>query len=104
MPRGARSFDGVVRIEGNRTEGGPVRARVAVMGLGPMGAPIARNLAQAGARPVVWNRSAGPVERLRGEDIVIADSPAAIGATTILSVLPDVDQLREASGPEVWAA
>lgn len=81
-----------------------MRARVAVMGLGPMGAPIARNLAAAGVRPEVWNRSAVPVDRVRGLDVVIVDSPAAIGAATILSVLPDVDQLREASGPEVWRA
>lgn len=69
-----------------------------------MGAPIARNLAAAGVRPVVWNRSAAAVERLRGDDVVVAGSPAEIAATTILSVLPDVDQLREASGPAVWAA
>lgn len=78
--------------------------RAAILGLGPMGAGIAANLAAAGWRPVVWNRSAGPRERIAALDVEIAASLDRAIAETVLSVLPDVDQLRAVSGPRVWKA
>lgn len=50
--------------------------RIAVVGLGLMGKPMARNLARAGAAVVVHNRSPGPQAELADEGMVPASSPA----------------------------
>jgi 3-hydroxyisobutyrate dehydrogenase-like beta-hydroxyacid dehydrogenase len=80
--------------------------RTAVIGLGPMGAPIARNLLKAGYQTTVWNRSEEPLEEFRGTKAVIADDPVDIQADVLLSVLPDVDQLRQvlSQGPRPLAS
>jgi 2-hydroxy-3-oxopropionate reductase len=66
-----------------------------VIGLGPMGHPVAANLLAALPQLTVWNRTAS-----RGDDLVAAGAqraatPADAAAPVILSVLPDVRQLRE---------
>lgn len=77
---------------------------VSVIGLGPMGHPIASNLL-AGHRPVVvWNRTPN-----RGDDLVDAGalrakSLAEAAAPVILSVLPDVHHLQALLTPNVRAA
>ena len=48
---------------------------IGFVGLGLMGRPMARNLAAAGARLVVHNRSHGAVEKLAAEGMVAAESP-----------------------------
>lgn len=50
---------------------------VAVVGLGLMGKPMARNLRRAGAEVIVHNRSRGPQDELAAEGFATADSPAA---------------------------
>jgi 2-hydroxy-3-oxopropionate reductase len=76
-----------------------------VLGLGPMGAPIARNLLKAGYQTTVWNRSKEPLEELDRAGAVIAEEPGDIHADVVLSVLPDVDQLRQvmSQGPRPLA-
>jgi 3-hydroxyisobutyrate dehydrogenase len=81
--------------------------RVAVLGAGIMGAPMARNLAQAGHDVSVWNRSR---EKAEGLGARVADSPAAAveGAEAVVTMLSDGDAVAAAmdgvtlSGDQVW--
>lgn len=52
--------------------------RVGFLGLGTMGAPMAKNLKKKGFEVVVWNRSAARAEALKAEGIEVARSPAAL--------------------------
>lgn len=76
---------------------------VMVMGLGPMGRGVARNLALAGVPTRVWNRSTGPRKHLEDVPVTFAESPADAAGSTVLSLLPDVDQFRSVTGPEPWS-
>jgi 3-hydroxyisobutyrate dehydrogenase-like beta-hydroxyacid dehydrogenase len=49
--------------------------RVAVLGLGRMGAPIADRLEQAGHELSVWNRSPGPAEPFAGRGLPVLGAP-----------------------------
>ena len=54
---------------------------VGVIGLGAMGAPMARHLADAGLLGMVWNRTSSKAEALAGETgVVAADKPAQLAA------------------------
>ncbi|WP_138416787.1 NAD(P)-dependent oxidoreductase [Sinomonas gamaensis] len=78
---------------------------VALIGLGPMGAPIARHIAEHGYALQVWNRTAEKAEAFRGLAKVAAN-PADLAAAVVISALPDVDQLSEltpSSVLEQWA-
>lgn len=68
------------------------RHHVAVIGLGAMGLPIAKNLIRAGFDVQVWNRTKGPDFESGG---VVADTISQIDAHIILSVLPDLKEVRE---------
>jgi 3-hydroxyisobutyrate dehydrogenase-like beta-hydroxyacid dehydrogenase len=50
--------------------------RVAVVGLGRMGAPIARRLEAAGHELVVWNRSPGPADEFAERGVPVLATPA----------------------------
>jgi len=61
---------------------------IAVVGLGAMGAPIARNLIRAGHDVVVWNRSSAPAEALAADGArVAADLVEAFQAPIVVSML-----------------
>ncbi len=79
-----------------------VSPRTAVLGLGPMGEPIARNLVAAGHETQVWNRTAAKAEALAGAQAV--RDLREITAPVILSVLPDIPQLRALLTDDVLAA
>lgn len=66
---------------------------VAVLGTGIMGAPMARNLAQAGHEVRTWNRSARKAE---GHGARVAGSPAeaAAGAEVVITMLADGDAVE----------
>ncbi len=66
---------------------------VAVMGLGVMGAPMARNLLRAGHDVSVLSRSPGPVRRLAAEGATAAATPAQLAgrADVIVAMLPGED-------------
>lgn len=72
--------------------------KIAVLGTGLMGAPIAANLAAAGHDVRVWNRTRAKAEPLAAQGVTVADSPAAAveGVEIVLTVLND--------GPTVTAA
>ena len=72
--------------------------RTGVIGLGGMGAPMARNLQLAGLLETVWNRTRSTAEVLAGElEVPAAFDPAELAGrceAIILSVSADVDVLE----------
>jgi 3-hydroxyisobutyrate dehydrogenase len=72
--------------------------KTGVIGLGAMGATMARNLHRAGCLELVWNRSPEKASRLSAElGVRVADSPADLAAAcelVLLSVSADDDLLQ----------
>ena len=62
--------------------------RIAFLGLGIMGAPMARNLAAAGFEVTVWNRTASRAHELK---LPVADTPAAASGAADVSITMVVD-------------
>lgn len=56
------------------------KPRIGFIGLGIMGAAMARNAARAGFPVTVYNRSRAPLERAKSDGLAVADSPAALAA------------------------
>jgi len=74
---------------------------VGVIGLGIMGAPMARNLLRAGFPVVVWNRSPGRADALLAAGAQLAASPRDVAeraavTITMLSDSPDVEAVYRA--------
>ncbi len=69
--------------------------KVAFLGLGNMGLPMARNLARAGHQVTVYNRTAKRAELL-GSDVAHVTSPrdAAAGAEVAVTMLADDDAVE----------
>ncbi len=77
------------------------RPLVGVIGLGIMGAPMARNLLGAGFPLVVWNRTSARADALVAEGAQWAASPREVAeraaiAITMLSDSPDVEAVYRA--------
>ena len=72
--------------------------RIAFLGLGNMGAPMAQNLLRAGHEVSVWNRTAAKAEALEATGAKAAHTPAEAGraAEIALSMLADDDAVRAA--------
>jgi 3-hydroxyisobutyrate dehydrogenase len=70
--------------------------RVAVLGTGTMGAPMARNLAKAGFEVGAWNRSRDKAAPLAGQGCSVHDeaAEAARGADFVVTMLADGDAVR----------
>ena len=66
-------------------------ARIAVLGTGIMGGPMARNLLRAGHDVTVWNRTVQKAEALEEEGARVAPTPvdAVRGAEILLTMLAD---------------
>lgn len=82
-------------------------ARIAFIGLGQMGAPMAQRLLRAGHAVQVWNRTASKGEALVREGAVAARSPreAAQDAALAITMVSSPDVLRElVLGPDGIAA
>ena len=81
--------------------------RVAVLGTGIMGAPMARNLADADHEVRVWNRSP---EKAEGLGCQVVDSPAAAAedAEVVITMLSDGDAVESVmegvtlTGDQIW--
>ena len=75
---------------------------IGFVGLGNMGAAMARNLIKAGHRLTVYNRSRDKAEALAADGAVIADSPAeAAGAGIVLTMLANDEALYAVTeGPD----
>lgn len=67
--------------------------RVAVIGLGGMGTPMAANVLRAGLPTVVWNRHPEPARRLGDQGAEVADSPAAAAraADVVVTMVTDAE-------------
>jgi 3-hydroxyisobutyrate dehydrogenase len=83
--------------------------RIAVLGTGTMGAPMARHLASAGHQVRVWNRTRDKAEGL-GAQVAATPAEAVSDAEVVITMLadgPTVDSaLREALpsfGDAIWA-
>ena len=63
--------------------------RVAVLGTGIMGAPIARNLAAAGHAVRAWNRTAEKAEGIDGVEPAADVGEAVCGADAVVTMLSD---------------
>jgi 3-hydroxyisobutyrate dehydrogenase len=72
--------------------------KTGIIGLGAMGAPMARNLHQAGYLETVWNRSPDKASQLAAElGVRVSDGPAALAAgceLVLLSVSANDDLLE----------
>jgi 3-hydroxyisobutyrate dehydrogenase len=77
-----------------------VKQRVSILGLGTMGAGMAKNLLAAGFPVTVYNRTRAKAEPLAATGARIAESPADAGrdAEVIISMLSD-----EAASRAAWA-
>jgi 3-hydroxyisobutyrate dehydrogenase len=72
--------------------------KVGFLGLGIMGAAMARNLLKAGYDLAVWNRTAAKAEALGQEGAAVAASPAELAARSDVVVIcvsdtPDVEEV-----------
>jgi 3-hydroxyisobutyrate dehydrogenase-like beta-hydroxyacid dehydrogenase len=74
--------------------------KIAFLGLGTMGTPMARRLLSAGYPLTVWNRSAGRAARLEEEGATVAASPAEAvrDADIVITMLADPAAVREVVG------
>jgi 3-hydroxyisobutyrate dehydrogenase len=72
-------------------------ARLAVLGTGIMGAPMARNLLRAGHEVRTWNRTQKKADALAGEGAEVARTPpeAVRGARLVLTMLADAGAVEE---------
>jgi 3-hydroxyisobutyrate dehydrogenase len=68
--------------------------RIAVLGTGTMGAPIARNLAAAAHDVVVWNRTRAKAEAVPGATVADTPADAVDGADIVLTMLTDGDAVK----------
>ncbi|MEV0153349.1 NAD(P)-dependent oxidoreductase [Micromonospora sp. NPDC050686] len=83
------------------------RPRVAFLGLGRMGTPMARHVLTAGHDLTVWNRSPGKTEPLAAAGASVAGSPAeaAAGRDVVVLMLADPDAVEQVLfGPDGVAA
>jgi 3-hydroxyisobutyrate dehydrogenase len=71
--------------------------RIAMLGTGVMGAPMARNLAQAGHEVHAWNRTRERAEALRPDGIEVLTTPgdAASEAELVVTMLSDGEAVEE---------
>src|SRR5262245_57176814 len=71
-------------------------AKLAFLGLGMMGAPMAARLLGAGHEVTVWNRTAGRCGPLAEQGARVASSPrqAAEGAEFVITMLADPEALE----------
>lgn len=65
--------------------------KVAFIGTGLMGGPMARNIARAGIPITVWNRSRAKAEAIAADGAVVADTiaEAVAGADVVITMLAD---------------
>lgn len=65
--------------------------RIAVLGIGMMGQPMARRLCQAGHAVSVWNRDRSKAERLldAGARVAVSPAEAVAGADCVVTLLTD---------------
>ena len=78
--------------------------RVAVLGTGIMGAPIASNLAKAGHEVIAWNRTREKAESVEGASAAGSAEEAVQEADAVVTMLSATDAVRTVMTGEVLAA
>ncbi len=63
--------------------------RIAFLGLGSMGTPMAANISRSDHELVVWNRTRGKADGLDGAAVAGSPAEAAEGANVVLTMLSD---------------
>lgn len=73
------------------------RLRVAFLGLGRMGTPMARHVLTAGHDLTVWNRTGGRADALAADGATVAPTPAAAasGRDVVVLMLADPDAVEQ---------
>jgi 2-hydroxy-3-oxopropionate reductase len=73
-----------------------VTERVGFIGLGVMGAPMARHLLAAGSPLTVHSRSAPPVDALVAEGAARASTPAELASASdvVITMVPDTPDVE----------
>src|SRR5215212_9362557 len=74
------------------------RERVAFLGLGIMGAPMAANLVRGGVDVTVWNRTRSRADQFaseHGSPVAPTPADAAAGASIVITMVPDGPQVEE---------
>ncbi len=71
---------------------------IGFIGIGIMGRGMVRNLAAAGLKPRLWNRTRGRLDELAAEGFAVAEDPAGLAASsdviiTCVSDTPDVEEV-----------
>lgn len=69
--------------------------KIAWLGTGIMGAPMARHVAQAGNEVVAWNRTREKAEGIGGVDVAQDPAAAVQGAEVVVTMLSDGDAVEE---------
>ena len=71
--------------------------RISVLGIGTMGAGMARSMLRAGLEVTVWNRTAGKAAPLADDGATVASSvrDAVTGADVVMTMLFDVDAVLD---------
>lgn len=79
--------------------------KIAFLGTGTMGLPMARNLLKTGFQLQVWNRSADRARPLGDDGAEVVDDPrkAAAHADLLITMLSDEAAVREAAEPALDA-
>jgi 3-hydroxyisobutyrate dehydrogenase len=85
---------------GHSVRGRVMAERVAVLGTGIMGAPIARNLLKASFQVRVWNRTPDKARVLAADGADLAETPAAAvrEAAFVITMLTDADAVLAVMG------
>ena len=73
----------------------PNARHISVLGLGQMGAPIARNLVARGFAVRVWNRDAAKTAGIPGATACVSISAAVAGADVAITMVSDDAALRD---------
>ncbi len=75
--------------------------RLGILGLGSMGQPMARRLAQAGFRVVACNRTRSRAEALRRDGVEVADTPEeACDVDLLISMVTDDEAIEQLFWPD----
>ncbi len=74
---------------------------VSLLGLGAMGAPMARVLLDAGVELTLWNRTRSKADAFISAGATVADTPAEAAQQVVLTVLTDLGDVRNVlDGPD----
>jgi 3-hydroxyisobutyrate dehydrogenase len=72
--------------------------KIGFIGAGIMGAPMARNLAEAGHEVHLWNRTREKADAVEGVTVAGSAAEAAEGADVVITMLSDGDAVESVAG------